>query len=175
MKTTKPKGEMTLREADRHAGRCYLVNVKIRRHDKEVTSTQIEVDPKKILTAKELEELAGHFYSFADESVKIKGVPMVFDLDMVTVEWIKENLKELGIKPKTLREQTHTDPSLFSQIMNKKLPLSKQMRTIFFYYITAMQTGVHWRKALDDEHKEYGKLLDEYDELEEKYLSLVNK
>lgn len=163
---------MTLEEVDGQSRRMYMVNVAISRVGDVVNVSQIKTDPCKIMTEQELEDKAEYFYNHANEKVKIKAEPMVFDLDMVTLDWVKEQMQILGIKPRTLREQTHTEPSLFSQVINGKMPLSKQVKTIFFYYFATMHTGVHWRKCLQDRNKEHIALLDKYNTLKEKELSL---
>lgn len=154
--------KITLQEADKEAGRMHLANVKVRRKDKEVTVTQFEINTRDFLTEKELYDRADFYYHNAEEKVKIKAQPLVFDEGLVSVDWVKDKLKELEIPARTMRLQLGLKASFFSSIMHEKITFSKQMKALFFYYIVAMHTGQYWRAEHKKMTENYISLLREY-------------
>lgn len=82
-----------------------------------------------------------------------KIIPVVFSIQLESIneQWILERMNEFGIKRKDLIKQLAMDKSylslLFAESSNKrKINLSKQVKSLFFYYFLTYELNRDFRE-----------------------------
>ena len=105
-----------------------------------VTIEQVKANNGRIRTNKELHQLARRLYP--DKRYKIHPITFSLNLDLVTPEWIKERMDTLHIHTKDLVKQLGITPSEISVFVNGKRPMSRAMRSMFYYYFLTFELNV---------------------------------
>lgn len=85
---------------------------------------------------------------FKNTGIKIKVVPVVFSLDVDSIDilWIENKMLEFGIKRNDLLKQLAIDKSSLSLVLSGKRELSKPMRATFFYYFLTYELNRDFRE-----------------------------
>ena len=94
---------------------------------------------------------------YPERKFKIRAEVYQLDLEQITVEWIKEQMEELGIKRYDIIRQLAIDKSSLSLILSGKRGLSNTMKVAFFYYFNSyLLTELHRNQVTDEkETKKY--------------------
>lgn len=121
-----------------------------------VTIQQKELHNGRIRTNKELHQLARHLYP--DKRYKIRPVTFALNLDIVTPEWIRERMEALNIHSKDLVQQLGITSSEISVFVNGKRPMSRSMRSMFYYYFLTFE--LNSRVRLDVTAQDLSEALD---------------
>ncbi len=81
-------------------------------------------------------------------------IPVVFSLDVesIDINWIKNKMKDYGIKRKDLIKQLAINESYLSRVFSKdkkySVDLSKPMKATFFYYFLTYELNEDLRAQL---------------------------
>ncbi len=105
------------------------INIEILQ-DNTVKITQSRLINGNILNQKELHKRAREIFS------EHKIIPIVFSLqvDNIDLDWVKNKMKEFGIKQKDLLKQLAIDKTSLNLVLSGKANLSRLMKVGFFYY-----------------------------------------
>ncbi|MCF6131109.1 hypothetical protein [Flavobacterium wongokense] len=95
-----------------------------------------------ILNQKQLVRIGKHIFPKS----KVKPVAYSLNLDTITIEWINDKIKELGIKTNDLIKQLAIDKATLSLILNSKKELPKIVKPLFYYYFLSYEINKDFRK-----------------------------
>lgn len=65
---------------------------------------------------------------------------------MITVEWVKERMKEYGVTPKTLVAQLGITQGEISLLLTEKRGMTRPTRAMFYYYFLTYQLNRDLRR-----------------------------
>ncbi|MFA7616927.1 MAG: hypothetical protein WCY16_10145 [Weeksellaceae bacterium] len=99
-----------------------------------------------ILNQKQLIERAREIFP----DMKVHPVAFSLDVSQITTEWIESRMKEFGIKRNDLIKQLALDKSYLSLLFAdednpRKINLSRQVRSMFFYYFLTYELNRDFR------------------------------
>lgn len=119
--------------------RVYFEVVRINENEAIIKVWQKENAAKNYLSAKELiDRTRGIFKGIIPDGIQIHCRPIPFepsDLRSLTIDEIKRNLNQFGLKPKDLVKLLDIDKSSLSLILSENRELSKANRAMFYYLI----------------------------------------
>lgn len=123
------------------------IHIEVNEEEKIVKITQKELINGYILTNKELFQRARELF---DKDYKI--MPIVFSLDLseITVDWIQDQMNDLGIKPKDIISQLGVDKSSLSLYLSGKIKMNKLVRSSFYYYFLVYKINRDLREQLNN-------------------------
>lgn len=154
------KKSKTLTEEERFQLRKGLgmflgVNVSPADENNVVTVTDKRMLNGWLLNQAELKKFGRSVYP--ERKYKIRAEVLEIDTEKITVEWIKEQMKTLGIKRHDIIRQMALDKSSVSLILSGKRGLSNTMKVAFFYYFNSyLLTENNRNKKIKEEEREKG-------------------
>ncbi len=175
---TEKKSLTALEQADLRASKQIVSGLRISRDEEEsvIIAKQVHIPSYHVWTNKDLHNKAKEIYGDTlDKKYHILAGTYIFDESLVTVEWVKEQMEEVGLTNKDLKKQLGMTPNALSLLFNKKRPFSRQMKTMFFYYIMAMGGGKLSYNKRQKDHIEFTKLYDENEQLKARVKELEDK
>lgn len=103
-----------------------------------------------ILNQKQLVERAKKLFEPTEFVVKV--IPVVYSLDVsfINIEWIKNRMKEFGIKRKDLVKQIAIDKSSLNLIFSENTKLSNRTKATFYYYFLTYQINQEFRNGFNE-------------------------
>lgn len=99
----------------------------------------------KYFDAKRLIEIAKETFGDLSDWAKINAGPIPYNPpapDVVTPEWIQEQMRLHGLKPKAVSDETGIDRNTLTAYKNGLKPLSGVVRAFWYYYFKSK--GVAW-------------------------------
>lgn len=90
-----------------------------------------------VMTQKQLIDRARTIYP--DKKYKIVPVVYQLDLSVVTPEWVKDKMQEYSVRPNDFVAQLGLTKSEVSLLINGKRPMSRVVRSAFFFYFLTFQ------------------------------------
>ncbi len=165
------KKELTeLEKADLRASKQIMEGVSIIRNAEEgvIVAKQKYIKAWNIWTGKDLHNKAKEIYKDVVNKTdyKIYGSTFAFDESMVTTDWIKEQIKIIGISKKDIKKQLGISTSTLSAIFSNNKPLSRVMKVAFFYYINAIGQCKLSREVYERDQREFSELLNAFMQVE---------
>lgn len=97
-----------------------------------VIVTQTKIVDDRVFTKQELLERARALYPAPE--FKIRPQVYALDLEIVTPEWIQEQINKIGLYNKDITRQLGVTNSEMSLFLSGKKPLSLKVRSMFYYY-----------------------------------------
>lgn len=107
--------------------------------DGRVKVTQTKFEGARLFNQKELISRGRTFYP--DPKYKVVANTYNFDADMITPEWVREQMERYGVRPKDLVHQTGIYASSISELINGNRPMSVPVKALFFYYFQTKRLG----------------------------------
>ncbi len=148
--TTKTRTEEQRFQIRKSIGMFLGIDVSTPDENNVVTVTEKRLLNGWLLNQEELKVFGRTVYP--ERKFKIRAEVYQLDLEQITVEWIKEQMKELGIKRYDIIRQLAIDKSSLSLILSGKRGLSNTMKVAFFYYFNSyLLTELHRNQVTDEE------------------------
>lgn len=81
---------------------------------------------------------------------KEKIIPVVYSLEVddITLDWVNQQMEELGIKRNDLIKQLAIDKSSLSELLSGNRGLTKSMKATFFYYFLTYRLNRDLREQI---------------------------
>lgn len=130
----------------RMIGQYRAVGIEFReKPDDYIVVQQMRIDPNGwMLTQRELVERARTVYP--DKKYKILPVTYALELGDITAEWVCEQMRAYGLRPKDLVRQLGITQSEVSLFTTGKRAMTRAIRSMFYYYFLSYQLNRDLRK-----------------------------
>lgn len=119
------------------------------KEDNIITARQVKLVGHKILNQKQLIKRGRDLYP--DKKYKIVPITYTLDVSDITPEWIQEQMKTYGVRPKDLSRQLAITPSTTSTAINGTRPISPPTKALFYYYFMAKRLSRELEGASEEE------------------------
>lgn len=97
-----------------------------------------------LLTQKQLSDRAKAIFPECHTVAKV----MYIELDGITPEWIKENMKRIGIYQRDLSRQIGINETSISLYLNGKRTMTKAVQALFYYYFAFYDLNANLRSII---------------------------